>query len=124
MAPFVAAVVQTASVAFDPDRTVDKLAERTAQAAAADARLVVFPEAFVGGYPKGLDFGARIGSRTPAGRDAFRVYHDGAIEVPGPHTRRLGEIAATHALHLVTGIMAFAIIHVFKAIELEHHECH
>ena len=39
---------------------------------------MVFPEAFVGGYPKGLDFGARVGSRTAAGRDAFRTYYEGA----------------------------------------------
>ena len=34
-------------------------------AAAAGARLVVFPEAFVSAYPRGLDFGAVVGSRNP-----------------------------------------------------------
>jgi nitrilase len=105
MKPFIAAVIQTASVAFDADRTVEKAAGYVARAAAEGAKLVVFPEAFVGGYPKGLDFGARVGSRTAAGRDAFRLYHDGAIEIGGPQVRRLGEIAATHALHLVTGVI-------------------
>jgi nitrilase len=65
----------------------------------------LFPEAFVGGYPKGLDFGARIGSRTPAGRESFRVYYEGAINVPGPHTARIGEIAAANSVHLVTGVI-------------------
>lgn len=105
MTPFVGAVVQTASVAFDPVRTVEKLGDFASQAAAQGAKLVVFPEAFVGGYPKGLDFGARVGSRSAAGRESFRVYHDGAIEVPGPHVDRMGEIAAANAVHLVTGII-------------------
>jgi nitrilase len=105
MKPFIGAVVQTASVAFDPDRTVEKLGDFTSKAAAGGAKLVVFPEAFVGGYPKGLDFGARIGFRTPAGRDSFRTYYDGAIEVPGPQVARIGEIAAANAVYLVTGII-------------------
>jgi nitrilase len=101
----VGAVVQTASVAFDATRTVEKLGDLAAKAASGGAKLVVFPEAFVGGYPKGLDFGARIGSRTAAGRDAFRVYYDGAIDVPGTHVTRIGEIAAGNAVHIVTGVI-------------------
>ena len=103
MKTFTAAVVQTASVAFDPKRTIEKLGDFTANAASKGAQLVVFPEAFVGGYPKGLDFGARIGSRSATGRDSFKTYYEGAIDVPGEHTRRLGEIAGGHGLHLVTG---------------------
>ena len=105
MAPFIAAVVQTASVAFDPGRTIDKLGDCIAKAASQGAKLVVLPEAFVGGYPKGLDFGARVGSRTAAGRDAFRTYYEGAIDVPGVHTSRIGEIAAASGVHLVTGVI-------------------
>src|SRR5262249_60271760 len=67
------------------------------------AKLVVFPEAFIGGYPKGIDFGARVGSRSPEGRDDFRRYWEAAIEIPGPETAILGEIAAAHGLHLVIG---------------------
>jgi nitrilase len=105
MKPFTAAVVQTASVAFDPRRTIEKLGDFASRAAATGAKLVVFPEAFVGGYPKGLDFGTRVGWRTPAGRDCFRIYHEGTLDVPGEHTVRLGEIAAQCAVHLVTGVI-------------------
>jgi nitrilase len=105
MQVFRAAVIQAASVAFDPVRTIDKLAVLVGEAAGQDAKLVVLPEAFVGGYPKGLDFGARVGSRTSEGRDWFRIYYEGAIEVPGPHTARLGEIAAAQDVYLVTGII-------------------
>ena len=105
MPPFTAAVVQTAAVAFDPVRTVEKLGDYAARAVSQGAKLVVFPEAFVGGYPKGLDFGVKIGVRTPAGREYFRVYYEGAVDVPGPLCTRIGEIAAANAVHLVTGII-------------------
>ena len=105
MTPFTAAVVQTASIAFDPARTIDKLGDYTVHAALRGAKLVVFPEAFVGGYPKGLDFGVRVGMRTAPGREQFRLYYEGAIEVPGPMCARIGEIAAANDVHLVTGII-------------------
>jgi nitrilase len=69
------------------------------------ARVAVFPEAYVGGYPKGLDFGARVGSRSPAGREDFRRYFASAIAVPGPETARMGGFAAEMACHLVVGVI-------------------
>src|SRR5437588_6695800 len=76
-----------------------------AEAAARAAKLIVFPEAFIGGYPKGEDFGARVGSRTPEGRKLFRRYFEGAIDVPGPDTARLAEAARAHGLWLVIGVI-------------------
>ena len=99
-----AAVVQAAPVPFDTPRTLDKLAALTADAARQRAELVVFPEAFVGGYPKGHDFGVSLGIRTPAGRDEFRRYFENAVAVPGPATERIGAIAKQHAVHLVVGV--------------------
>jgi nitrilase len=54
-----AAVVQAAPILFDTSRTLEKLADLMHDASAQGADLVVFPEAFIGGYPKELDFGAR-----------------------------------------------------------------
>src|SRR3974377_2191124 len=103
MKAFQATLVQKASVAFEPARTIDKLESFVSEAALKGAKLAVFPEAFIGGYPKGLDFGVRVGSRSNAGRDTFKMYYEGAIEVPSEHTERLGEIAARHAIFLVVG---------------------
>ncbi len=100
-----AAVVQAAPVAFELEPTLVRVAELAARAADERASLAVFPEAFVGGYPKGIDFGARVGQRSPEGREWFRRYHAGAIEVPGPAIDRLGAIARTHRLHLVIGVI-------------------
>jgi nitrilase len=100
-----AAVVQSAPVLFDTPRTLDKLADLSADAARQRAELVVFPEAFVGGYPKGHDFGVSVGLRTPEGRDDFRRYYENAIDVPGPATERLGSVAKQLATHLVIGVI-------------------
>ena len=72
---FKAAVVQIASIPNDPLATAEKAATKLREAAAKGARLVVFPEALIGGYPKGASFGAPIGFRKPEGRDAFAKYH-------------------------------------------------
>jgi len=99
------AVVQAGSVPFDTDACVDKAVRWTADAAARGAKLVLFPEAFIVGYPKGLHYGLVIGARDPLGREEYRLYLDAAIEVPGPHTQRLGEAAAAHRVYLVIGVI-------------------
>lgn len=99
------AAAQAGSIAFDTPATMDKLETLVAAAANHGAKLAVFPEAFVGGYPKGHAFGAVVGSRTEEGRDWFRRYYDGAIEVPGPEVERIGEAAANHELAVVVGVV-------------------
>jgi nitrilase len=90
---------------FDTDRTLAKLAELARDAAAQGADIAVFPEAFVGGYPKGLDFGARLGSRSPEGREDFRRYYESAIALPGPQSASLAATARDNRLHLVVGVI-------------------
>ncbi|MEO1989716.1 MAG: carbon-nitrogen hydrolase family protein [Martelella sp.] len=103
--PFKAAVVQAAPVLFDTPRTIEKLADLVHDAAHQGAELVVLPEAFVGGYPKGLDFGARLGMRSPEGREDFRRYFASAIEMAGPEAERLSAVARDNGVHLVTGVI-------------------
>src|SRR5262245_26051004 len=90
---------------FDTGSTLAKLMTLAREAAGQGARIVVFPEAFVGGYPKGLDFGARLGSRTPEGRDDFRRYYDSAIVVPSPQSELIATAARDNHLHLVVGVI-------------------
>jgi len=100
-----AAVVQAASVAFDLQRTLEKARDLAADAARQGAALVLFPEAYVSGYPRGLDFGAAVGSRSDAGREDFRRYWESAIEVPGPAVDLLSQTARSNAIHLVMGVI-------------------
>ena len=100
-----ASVVQAASVGFDLERSLQKVAELSADAAREESQLVLFPEAFLSGYPKGLDFGARVGMRSPEGRDDFRRYFDSAVDVPGPAVDQLSKIARTNKIYLIIGII-------------------
>jgi nitrilase len=100
-----AAVVQAAPAVFDVGRTLVKVGDLTADATRAGARLVVFPEAFLSAYPKGLGFGTRLGMRSPEGREEFRRYFDSAIDVPGPATETIGQQAHTNGVHLVVGVI-------------------
>jgi nitrilase len=104
-AAFKVAVVQASPVVFDRERTLEKVHTLAGDAARQRARLVLFPEAFVSAYPRGLDFGAVIGSRTEAGRDDFQRYWSSSVDVPGPAVDALGETARTHAIYLVIGVI-------------------
>jgi nitrilase len=105
MRPTKAAVIQAGSTLFDTAATLEKFERLAGEAASAGAELCVFPEAFIGGYPKGVHFGAPVGSRSPEGRDLFRRYFDGAIEVPGREVQRMGEIAGDLKLDIVVGVI-------------------
>jgi len=78
------AVVQDCPIVFDREATLKKVRHLVKQAADRGAVLVLMPEAFVSGYPTGLDFGARVGLRQPQGREDFRRYYESAVDVPGP----------------------------------------
>src|SRR5262245_41390151 len=105
MPPFRVAVVQAGSVVFDVQATLAKFRDLAADAARSGARLAVFPEAFVGGYPKGLAFGVRLGMRLPEGREEFRRYFDSAVTVPGPAVEALSAAARDGGLYLVVGVI-------------------
>ncbi len=100
-----AAVIQASAPLFDTAAALDRVEEFAVKAAGEKAGIAVFPEAFVGGYPKGSHFGAPVGSRSGEGRDLYRRYADAAITVPGPETARLSEIAKACALDLVIGVI-------------------
>ncbi len=90
---------------FDTPATLERMRAHAAELSVQGAQLAVFPEAYIGGYPKGLDFGARVGSRTPAGREDYRRYWQAAIEVPGPETQIIGGFARQSRCFLVVGVI-------------------
>jgi nitrilase len=102
---FKVAVVQAASVAFERERTLEKVRGLASDAARQGARLVLFPEAYVSAYPRGLDFGAVVGSRTEKGREDFRRYWESSVDVPGPAVDTLGQIAQANSIYLVIGVV-------------------
>ncbi len=103
MTQYRAAVAQLAAKPFDPLGSAEKAATYIAKAAAGGAKLVVFPEALIGGYPKGASFGTPVGMRKPEGRLAFQQYYDGAIDVPGVETEIIAEAARAGDIFVVIG---------------------
>lgn len=99
------AVVQPRAFPFDPEGALQEVEGRTRQAAEGGASLVLFPEAFVGGYPWGLRFGTVVGGRTPGGMRLFRRYWESAITVPGPETSRMGAVARESGVVLAVGVI-------------------
>ncbi len=99
------AVVQAAPVAFDLSCTLAKVRALTLEAAEGGTNLVLFPEAFVSAYPRGITFGAVVGDRTSAGRDWYRRYWESSVDVPGPEVDLLADIAREAGTHLVIGVI-------------------
>jgi len=102
---FKVAVVQASSVIFDLDRSLAKAQKLATDAASQGAKLVVFPEAFLSGYPRGMDFGAIVGSRSEEGREDFRRYWESSVDVPGPAVDHLSQTARDCKIYLVMGVV-------------------
>ncbi|KAH9898122.1 carbon-nitrogen hydrolase [Cubamyces lactineus] len=101
-----ASVVQTATAAYSLEATLDKLERLTRLAKERDGtQLAVFPEAFIGGYPKMSTFGLVVGDRKPEGRDEFVRYAKAAIEIPSPAITRIEQISKETNVFLVVGVI-------------------
>jgi nitrilase len=85
------AVIQAAPCLFDLASGVEKACRLIREAGGNGAKLVLLPEVFLPGYPRGLSFGTIVGSRTPAGRDLFKWYWEQSVEIPGPITAAIGD---------------------------------
>ncbi|MFC8685567.1 carbon-nitrogen hydrolase family protein [Brevibacillus porteri] len=99
------AVVQAASVIMDRDGSTEKAVSLTLEAGEKGAKIVVFPEAFIPAYPRGLTFGTKVGSRSPEGRKDWFRYWDNSIIVPSEETDKLGEAARKAGVYLVIGVI-------------------
>lgn len=67
--------------------------------------VLVMPEALLGGYPKGSDFGTRVGYRTEQGREQYMAYFKQAVEIDGPEVQALIELARECNTAVVIGII-------------------
>ncbi len=105
MTPTKVAIIQNSPVMFDLDKTLDKVESLAMEAAESNPDLILFPEAFVPAYPRGISFGTVVGDRTDEGRETWLRYWKSAVEIPGKATDRLGEIAKKAKAILVIGVV-------------------
>ncbi len=97
---FKIAAVQSCPVYMDRDATVAKACELIAEAGSRGARLTVFPEAFIPGYPAWVWFIPP--GRTHELRTAYALLIDNAVTVPSDATDRLCD--AARAAHTAVAI--------------------
>jgi nitrilase len=98
------ACVQVEPAILDRAATLDRVAERTAEAAAAGATLVVFPETFVPAYPSSAWAKALAGWGDPGAKEAFALLHRESLELPSPDADRLAATAREHGVWRVIGV--------------------
>lgn len=103
--------------------TLENILAFEARILASGTRLTVMPEALLGGYPKGEDFGTRLGFRMPEGREAFARYYENAIDMDGPELAELAGLSTRTGSALVLGVIERAGSSLFCTavfIEPEH----
>ena len=85
--------------------SLEKILSYEAEIKGVSADLVVMPEALLGGYPKGSDFGTRLGYRLPEGREDFARYYDNAIDLNGEEVGALAELSQRTGATIVLGVI-------------------
>lgn len=99
------AVVQAASYLFDAQECLTRAIRWIEKASAGGAQLVLLPEAFIPGYPRGLTFGCAVGARTESGRRLWQQYWENAIDIPGPEISELSEAARQCGIFVSAGVV-------------------
>lgn len=97
-------LIQDNPIFFDLDQTIDKVESLTKKYAQQGCDLIVFPESFIPGYPRGFDFGATVGSRTDEGRELYNLYYENSLDLQSVQLKRLEKLAKDHKVYLVIGI--------------------
>ena len=99
------AVVQASPALFDIQMGLQKVAEYTKQAAHGKAQLVLFPEAYLPGYPRSLGFGTVVGSRSEEGRSLWQLYYENSLRVGDASFQTLSKLARQFQVYLVIGVI-------------------
>lgn len=103
--PHIVAALQLGANPAGTAATLADILAREPEISASGARLVVLPEALLGGYPKGETFGAQLGFRTPEGRARFADYYNAAVTLDGPEVAALAGLSARTRATLVVGVI-------------------
>ncbi|MDG1438921.1 MAG: carbon-nitrogen hydrolase family protein [Emcibacteraceae bacterium] len=98
-------VLQIGSCLEGTQATLDKIISYEDQIKAANADILVMPEAILGGYPKGESFGTQLGFRMESGRDTYQKYFNAAIDLSGAEVDALCGLSSRTDTNLVIGVI-------------------
>jgi nitrilase len=97
------AVIQKPPVLLDRNKTIERALVSVDEAARAGARLLIFPEAYLPGYPTWIWRLRPGGDMTLAG-ELHAKLRQNAIDLSGSDLRLLQEAAAKHQVTIVLGL--------------------
>ena len=97
------AVIQHAPVLFDRHKTIHKAVQLIAQAAKEKAQLVIFPEAFISGYPAWI-WRLRPGSDWTVSEKLHQALLDAAVDIDAGQLKPIQEAAKLHNVTVVCGL--------------------
>ena len=97
-------LVQDYPIFFDKEGTIQKIEALAQQYSKEGCDLIVFPESFVPGYPRGFSFGTSIGSRTDEGRKLYSEYHKNSLDLESEDLKRLENLSKQLKVYLVIGV--------------------
>ena len=96
------ASAQVSPIFLNKEKTIRKACDVIKEAGKNKARLVIFPEAFVSGYP---DWVWTVqNSKSPTLNELYIELLENSISIPDEYTKQLCEAAKTHSVHVVIGI--------------------
>ena len=99
------ALVQEAPVLFDLSGTLEKVDGLLGQAKSEGAQFVLFPEAFISAYPRGITFGTVVGSRSEMGRAMWQRYHDSSLDLNAQAFLDLANIVKKNGIYCCIGVI-------------------
>ena len=99
------ALIQHAPVFLNLEKSLEKAAGLVKEAAGEGAKILVFPETWLAGYPIWLDESpnAALWDYPPAKR-LYRILTDNSLQIPGSEFEKLQEIARRNRVYIVIGV--------------------
>jgi nitrilase len=99
------AAIQAEPIVLDREATVEKACQLIAEAAAAGAKLIVFPELFIPTYVNSAVWGrglAKFGA--PSGKRAWARLWNNSVEIPSVTTEALAQAASNAKATVIIGL--------------------
>lgn len=97
------AIIQEAPVLLDRTRTLEKAVQLAHQAASTGAELVIFPEAYISGYPSWI-WRLRPGGDWGASEALHSRLLDSAVDIDAGDLKPLCDCARQHKISIVCGM--------------------
>jgi nitrilase len=97
-------VVQATPALFDLEGSIQKVVHWIEKGRQAGCKLLLFPESFLPGYPRGLRFDAVVGRRTDAGRSAWLDYWTHSVDVSSEVLAPISEAAKQAGIFVALGV--------------------